>query len=219
MQVSYAVVFGVTLLTSFAATIPFGPINLSVIETTVNRNLRAGCYFAIAAALVEILQSFIALHVSPQTLVPLLDHYVVRFFVVAFFLILGFSFLLKKDGLQVQREKKKSGKRDFVRGLTVALLNPQTIAFWIIVLAYFKSIKLVEISGNTASGLISVFILAACLGKLLALLLFVLLSQMVISKVQFINRFLNKIIGILLIALGIFQGVRAVIFTVNPTLN
>ena len=59
MYFKYTLIFSVTFLTSLLASIPFGPINLNVIYSTVQKNKNAGLCFAAAAALIELLQSFI----------------------------------------------------------------------------------------------------------------------------------------------------------------
>ena len=50
MYFKYTLIFSVTFFTSLLASIPFGPINLNVIYTTVQKNKKAGLSFAAAAA-------------------------------------------------------------------------------------------------------------------------------------------------------------------------
>ena len=54
-------IFFTTLLISFIGSLPFGPINLVMIDVTINYRLRSAYGFALAAALVEIVQAFLAL--------------------------------------------------------------------------------------------------------------------------------------------------------------
>ena len=60
MAVSTISVFFIALVASFGGTLPFGPINLSVVNTTINRSFKAALRFSTAAALVEILQALVA---------------------------------------------------------------------------------------------------------------------------------------------------------------
>ena len=53
MEPSPALVFLLSMLASIVGTLPFGPINLSVVDTTINRSWRAAFHFSVAAALVE----------------------------------------------------------------------------------------------------------------------------------------------------------------------
>lgn len=47
-------------LGSFLGGVPFGPINLSVVDLTLKKSIRSGLRFSFAAALVEIAQAIIA---------------------------------------------------------------------------------------------------------------------------------------------------------------
>lgn len=61
MGISPVFVLLIGWLASFTGTLPLGPINLSVVEVTVNRSFRAAIWLSVAAALVEIFQSLLAL--------------------------------------------------------------------------------------------------------------------------------------------------------------
>jgi len=49
---------------SFLGSIPFGPVNLSMVDTTLNKGFKNGLHFATAASLVEILQATAALYLG-----------------------------------------------------------------------------------------------------------------------------------------------------------
>lgn len=53
--------FLVALVSALLGTIPFGPINLAVVKTTVDRNATRGIEMAVAASLVEIVEALIAI--------------------------------------------------------------------------------------------------------------------------------------------------------------
>ena len=53
--------FVVGLAACFLGTIPFGPINLTVVKTTVDYNAARGTEVAFAASVVEMLQALIAI--------------------------------------------------------------------------------------------------------------------------------------------------------------
>jgi len=107
MEPSPALIFFLSMLASIAGTLPFGPINLSVVDTTINRSWRAAFHFSIAAALIEIPQSFIAIRFNP-TVQQLLQHNVwVKSFDVVFFVAIGLVFFCRKP-LQEGVKKSKS---------------------------------------------------------------------------------------------------------------
>jgi len=157
MYFKYTLIFSVTFLTSLLASIPFGPINLNVIYITVKKNKKAGLSFAAAASMIELFQSFIAIQVSPAYLVPFLDHHLTIIFTTIFLIFFGIFFIFKKEKNNKEvltNAKEYTGFLQFCRGMLISLLNVQTIAFWIAMTTYFRSIKLFDIKGNTPYYLI-----------------------------------------------------------------
>lgn len=215
MYFKYTLIFSVTFLTSLLASIPFGPINLNVIYSTVQRNKKAGLSFASAAAMVELLQSFIAIQVSPSYLVPILEHYLTIIFTSIFLLLLGVFFIFKKEKdkkVELASEKKYTRLSPFFRGMLIALLNIPTIAFWIAMTTYYRSINLFDIKESTPYYLIICFISAAAMGKLITLSTYALLANRFLPYLGKFKKLLPKLIGILLIMMGIFQMFRLFIF-------
>lgn len=213
MYFKYTLVFSVTFLTSLLGSIPFGPINLNVIYITVQRNKKAGLTFAAAAAIIELLQSFIAIQVSPSYLVPILDHYLTIIFTSIFFILLGVYFLIKREKEYHFRESAEYNSfYQFCRGMFVAILNFPTIAFWIAMITYFKSIKLFDVKDTSGYYLIICFISAAALGKLISLSGYAFLANRFLPQLGKFRKYLPKLIGILLIMMGLIQVFRIFIF-------
>jgi threonine/homoserine/homoserine lactone efflux protein len=220
MYFKYTLIFSVTFLTSLLASIPFGPINLNVIYTTVQKNKKAGFTFAAAAAIVELFQSFLAIQVSPTFLVPLLDHYLTIIFTSVFLILFGIFFLFKKEKKQVLPHTPEFNLfYQFFRGMVIAFLNLPTIAFWIAMTTYFKSIKLFDLKETTTYYLIICFISAAALGKLITLSSYVLLANKFLPHLGKFRKFLPKLIGILLIMMGLFQVFRIFIFDLSAQIS
>ena len=201
--------FIIGLIASFLGALPFGPINLSVVDTTVRKSLQAGLWLALAAALVEILQSFVAVHCSMWISQAIQASPWVKIAAFILFIGLGLFFFFKK-GIKKEKEEQKSGG-NFVRGMIISLLNPQAIPFWIFVLTYLEMTQMIEINTQQKLHLVLLFLLGVAVGKFLALLGFGLLSKTIRNKTDFINQWMNKIIGTILIIIGIFQGFQ--IFT------
>lgn len=203
-------IFFITLIISFVGTLPFGPINLIMIDTTLKNNFRAGFWFAVAAALVEMGQSVIALYGSSFISKTIEKGPWVQIAGFLFFLLLGTLFLLKKNTADsIAPENVQNGF--FRKGLVVAMLNPQAIPFWVIVLAILQSTPIATVTSQRNILLIVSFALAAASGKLGALLLFGILSERIISRSTLIRTHINRIIGFILIIVGVFQGILAFI--------
>ena len=82
----------VPLSVGFAGSLSFGPINLCVVDTTVRHNLRAGIWFASAAALVESLQASIALYFGEFYPLFLRKYPWVHLVILVFFCGIGYRF-------------------------------------------------------------------------------------------------------------------------------
>lgn len=207
MEPSPALIFFLSMLASIAGTLPFGPINLSVVNTTINRSWRAAFHFSIAAALIEIPQSFIAIRFNPMVQ-QLLQHNVwVKSFVVVFFMGIGLVFFCRKP-LKEGEKKAKLKNNDFINGLLVSIANPQAIPFWIFILAFLKSAEYLDISDHPPLYFLCLFLSGVACGKLLTLLFYAFLSQLIVKRAAFVSQWMNKIIGVILMGIGLVQGMR-----------
>lgn len=208
MAFSMLAIFFITLIISFVGSLPFGPINLVMIDTTLKNSLRAGFWFSFAAALVEMGQSLVALHGNSWLNSEVYHSPWIKILGFILFSILGLLFLFKKER-ETNHNSYSSKKGFFVKGLVVALLNPQAIPFWIIILAYLQSTQFSTINAQSTTANIISFIVGASCGKLGALMLFGIMSQQIINRSSLIRNHINRIIGIILLAVGMFQGILA----------
>ena len=197
-------------IASFLGTLPFGPINLSVVDTTIKKSFYAGLQFSIAAAIVEIFQAMIALHCN-----MLISHFFTtnpwtKMAAVALFIGLGLFFFLKKATHQTEEDSGKR-KNNYIRGVIIAVLNPQAIPFWIFVLSYVESTYHIFLSSYSGWFIVGLFLVGVSLGKLAALMLFGVLSKLICEKSSFLNLWMNKIIGSILIAIGLFQAAQVIL--------
>lgn len=210
MSLHPMLVFLITWTASFTGTLPFGPINLSVVDTTIRQSFRAGLWFSVAAAIVEIGQSFIALQFNHSITGYLDGHPWAKLVAAIVFLGIGLAFLLRKDKEENQKQQWAK-KSNFVRGLFISLLNAQAIPFWIFVLAYLETSQSIQFSTHQSMQIVMAFFLGVSTGKLAALLLFGLLGQLISQRSQLIQHWMNKAIGGILIGIGLFQGLQAAI--------
>ncbi|NRB51400.1 MAG: LysE family transporter [Saprospiraceae bacterium] len=200
--------FAIGWLASFLGTLPFGPINLSVVSRTVKNSLRAGLWFAFAAALIEIAQSFIALHCS-----ALINQYLdstpwIKWATAGLFTLLGLVFMLRREKIQ-EEETAKRKDNNFLAGIIISVINFQAIPFWIFILTYLDMSHHVRIDTNLSLGGIALFLLGVSTGKFAALTLFGLVSQSVKNRVHQLKFWMNKVIGFILLLIGIFQFFNA----------
>ncbi|MBT4256534.1 MAG: hypothetical protein HOD87_10800, partial [Gammaproteobacteria bacterium] len=88
--------FLVGFLLCFLGTLPFGPINLSVVKVTVDHGLRRGMEIAAAASLIEVLQALIAIVFGLMISNFLENNTAVKFVLAIVFVILAAYIFFRK---------------------------------------------------------------------------------------------------------------------------
>ena len=198
--------FGLGLISSFLGALPLGTVNLSVVDATVNKSFKAGLNISIAASLIEILQTSLALVFGMQISNQISSNIYTKIFVFLVFAFLGVVFLTRKNKSCKDKINKKDIP-DFFRGIILALINPQALPFWVFMIAWFQSHHLLALDPHGQFALIAIFLIGVWAGKFLALLLFGYLSVMIVNRVQSLSLWMNKIIGGVLLLLAIYQGI------------
>ncbi|MFL5731194.1 MAG: LysE family translocator [Cytophagaceae bacterium] len=195
--------FFLGMIISIWGSIPLGTINLGVIQTTVSRNVRAGIYFAVGATLVELVYSFIAIQYLAVFLIanPLVN-LIIQMIAIPVFLLLGI--LSYKKSAPSHREEKPMKGKSFVEGITLGLLNPLQIPFWVAYTSYLISnlwIKNQEV-------LLNVFIAGICTGTLIILCIIAVLSKKFTSVMNIGSGYINRIIAFVFFGLAFYQTVK-----------
>lgn len=206
MEVNFLTYGALGIAASFVGTIPVGPINISVVATTIKRNFKAGIVFSSSAAFVEILQSFIALQFGMLLSGMLFNNPSFQFAVSVVFTTVGAIFLLKKEKVTLKNNSKKKLPA-WANGIIISLLNPQALPFWIFVLGYYQSASLIDmelLSLGHVNCVLS-FLIGVYLGKFAALSMYSYLSIYLSSKIGQFAFWMNKILGGVFIFFAIGQ--------------
>ncbi len=198
-------IFG--LVASFLSGVAFGPINLSVVDITLKKNIRSALRFSMAASLAEIVHAMIAVMFGKLISKKIDEFPELNLLVIIFFVAIGLYFILKKDKpkSEVTSNSKKS---NFVQGFMVAIFNPQVIPFWIFVLAYLKSSQTLYLK----SWHLVLFLVGVLLGKFAILGIYGYLSNYINKHTNNLNDYVSKGIGGLLLAVGLFQAIKYFFF-------
>lgn len=206
MEANFLMYLALGTVASFAGTIPVGPINISVVATTLKRNFKAGIIFSGSAAVIEILQSFIALQFGMLLSGLLFNNPSFQIAVSIVFLLIGVVFLLKKEQPALKNKSKKKLPA-WLNGMLISLLNPQALPFWIFVLGYYQSASLIDmelLSLGHVNCVLS-FLIGVYLGKFAALSMYSYLSVYLSSKIGHFAYWMNKILGAVFIILAFGQ--------------
>ena len=199
--------FVASFLISFIGTLPLGPINLSVVETTLKEGRRAASFLSLAASILEMGQVFIALYCSWWFADLLSYSDWTKWAAVLLFILIGLFFWLKKEKKKDQKVQRVNEKGAFLKGVVLGILNPQAVPFWFFVLSSLNSTDVLNLNFQDNVFLIFLFLLAAGIGKFASLSLFAAISKLVEKQAAKYSEYLNKIIGGVLIGIGLIQAI------------
>ena len=193
--------FIVALLACLLGTIPFGPINLTVVKTTVDYNAARGSEVAMAASMVEILQALIAIWFGMVISNFLESNLLIRLAIAVAFVVLAIVIFRRKPKPALSEDS--SGEESFfLKGLLIAVLNPQAIPFWIFALAAISQYFMFEYEGIYLLA----FLAGVFAGKLIALNGFVIASNFLKSHLQQSSIWVNRVLASVLMFIGLSQG-------------
>lgn len=195
------------LMGSFLGGMAFGPINLSVVELTLRRDMQCATRFIAAAAIVEIFQAYIAILFGKLIARSIAEIPEFKLLVIAFFLVLGMVFILKKNKSDASLAPT-TNRSNFINGFIVAILNPQAIPYWIFVLAYLKSSNALHLE----SWNFALFLVGILGGKFLILSLYSYLSAYIKKRNAHLDAYVSKVIGGILLLVGLLQALNYFFF-------
>jgi len=192
-----------TIIVSFLGSLQLGPVNLSVIRTTLTSSIRQAKWVAFGGVVPEIIYSFLALQISSISGFSdsLLNY---KWLVGAFFMLIGVYYFFKSSRTQTDVDLSPTKSNEFLSGFFLALLNFQLLPFWLGV----------SISVNNASFLSITslfdkfsFIFGSAIGAFLLLLLLINLTSVHKNRILLLleNFNLNRIFGVLFVILGFIQ--------------
>lgn len=146
----FAINFFVGMLAAMIATLPLGPVNLDIVQRTISKGLYQGVQVAMGSALSEMLWCALAVYGTSLLFAsPEQEDQVFLYFKLAsipLLLVLGSVNLYKRvprpkvhiKGSDDDAQKKKFGSAVLV-GVSLNLLNPVLLAFWLAISAYLKA--------------------------------------------------------------------------------
>lgn len=203
-------VFLATSIISFVGSVQLGPVNLSVIRHTLERDLRTGLRVASGGCVPEIIYSslaiwgveFIGRHESFFKIFELV--------VIPVFLGLGIYNYLKKEKSNGGEDNDNgtvlpSERSSFLKGFLLGMLNPQLFIFWFTSLVYINSFEFMKINDLPSKAS---FVAGTAAG---AFILLFTIAAITHQKKAFITKSLskyniNRIVGIIFMLLAVVQA-------------
>ncbi len=189
--------FLITYLAAFLGVVPPGLVNMTVAKTCVVRGKKNGMFTALGAAIVVLIQAFIAVLLAKY----IFDHPLVKkMFLRAglvIFVILGIYFFLKAKSRKVIKPRaKKASANSILKGMLVAVLNVFPIPYFVAIAGAMN------INNNVTYdwSLIISFALAASMGTFTTLYFYVLSFAKIEERAESFAKYSNYfMVGLMLI--------------------
>lgn len=194
--------FLIGFLCSFMGTLAIGPTNLGVINITIRHNMHSAARFSMAASLVELVYATAAI-LFGKLIINKIDEFPgIKIIVILFFFLAGVYFFFKKEKEPESEDDQPVNKSFFLKGIIVALINPQTIPYWLFVTTYLTSHEIIHLSRWN----LVFFLTGGFVGKYLTLSLYGMLSEYLKKRTSRVAFYLNKFIGLTLIVISVLQA-------------
>lgn len=193
-------------LASFIGSLQLGPVNMFVIDSTLTKNKKSAYLVAIGGCLPEFVYCGLAVFTGSLFLHHATIFFAFKVLLVVFMTVIGCFYLLKKpvDKVNSTQPPARSYFGNFLKGFSLAILNPQLLPFWLFMMVYFQSINFLEIKSLVDKF---AYIAGAGLGAfaLLALIISTIEKFKTKITVYLNNKYYNKFIALLFFAIAIQQ--------------
>lgn len=194
-------VFTVAFIVSYLGSIPPGTINISVMQMSIQKQRRAALFFGLGASVIELI--YVAITVKFQQFLYAHERLTFAFQIVTAVVLVALGIINLVSRITSQKFiphgsiRRRTG---FKRGVTLGLLNPMTIPFWLIVTNYLVTNNWVTVGGKNFWAYVT--------GLAAGTFILMVTVDFLGSKFQKIsdNTFLvRKVPGILFMMMGIYS--------------
>ncbi|MGB0864698.1 MAG: LysE family translocator [Saprospiraceae bacterium] len=185
---------------SYVGSIPPGMLNLTAIEITRTEKLIGAWLFALACGFIEFFQGFLALKFSDFLTANQQIECYIQVSVIPIFLILSIIYFRQKPP-KTQKEQSNTNKTAFYKGIVLSLANPLAVIFWLVWGTYFSQQGLLILD----NWHISIFMFGVSVGTVATLMTYSFLSEIILKKIGSFSRWINQIIGVILLSLVFYQ--------------
>ena len=199
------IIYFVTALISYVATVPPGPLSVYAVHTTLQKNIKIALWVAFGGILGEMGYTYLAIEgVMIFDQFPTVVYWI-QWGIIVLLLIVGlFTFFHKDEPLETEKVEVKGRFLSIFKGITLSLFTPALFPFWVIVLLEYKKYDWLKINSNADKIF---FVLGAETGTFLLVYTYAYITERkrnIIFKYLTDNR-LNRLMGSLYIGLAVWQ--------------
>lgn len=190
-----------SIIITVLGAVPFGLVNLTVIDIAYRSNTRKAMQVAIGATGIEIIFGLIAVYLGAFIQYYIDTNNIIRYTFLIIPGIVGFVFIFKKNSNKI---KTYSDNQGFYTGAFLNIISIQVLMFWIIAISYLNTLIPLQFDIKN----IVFFIIGIAIGKIGILGLYAHFSERILSRFQFLANNINKLIGVILLCTVILQAIR-----------
>jgi threonine/homoserine/homoserine lactone efflux protein len=198
--------FSIGLAVAFLGALPLGASNIAVINTSIKQNINQASKIIFASGFAEVILSYYALHCNLI---------VTNFFENNLWLQIVIALVLFGVGLLLYFKSQHNNyakpwrlrASKYVTGFFLGLLNPPVLIYWIVAFSLINNSNLM-LSYNSPILTLIFFFFGVYLGKVFALYLYGKFSILIKNRIRNVSMALNKLTGVLLIIIALFQGIK-----------
>jgi threonine/homoserine/homoserine lactone efflux protein len=204
-------IFLLTFFISFVGSIHPGPLNLSVIQTTLQKGIYQALLLTFGGIIPEIIYGYLAVEgIMIFEKYPVIFN-VMQWAVVPILLFLGIQQIIasrkSKSIIKTRIDASSNVVQGILRGFTLSITNPQLLPYWIVILINYQNYKFLKINELSDKLL---FVLGASLG---AFALNYVYAYVAHKQRERIFKNLNEshfkqLIGYIFVLIGLLQGIK-----------
>lgn len=198
-----------SIIASFIGSLQLGPVNLSVIDTAIHQNRKNAFWVAVGGSLPEFIYCFLAVFAGSFLIKNPTFFKTLKIIIAIILIVLALFYFFKKNKESKVLEEKsvehhQNLLKNFSKGFSLGMLNPQLMPFWLSVQVVFNSYSFLVIDEKIDYFF---FILGAGLGAFLLLISIVFtITQYKNIILKFLsNNLYNRILAILFLLIGLQQ--------------
>jgi threonine/homoserine/homoserine lactone efflux protein len=192
---------GFGFFVSVIGALPFGLVNLSVLDAANRMNNRVALSISHGAAIVEVLFGLIAIYAGSIIHQFISENSIINYISIAVLGLAGIIFLAKRRNIKSPGQSKSSG---FFKGALLNIISFQVLIFWLVAVAFLSSKQIMDYHFTT----ILVFVIGIWIGKMTVLWLYIQLSNKIVSKSKIMSNNMDRILGFILFVIALIQIVR-----------
>jgi threonine/homoserine/homoserine lactone efflux protein len=128
-----------------------GPVNLFVINSALYDGKKTAYYIAIGGCIPEFIYCALAVFANSYLIEYKSLIFLLKIGFITILIIVGFIFYFKKQSNVAVKNETNLNEQPIqyiLKGLSLAVLNPQLLPFWIFIQIYFNSIPFLKIQSN-----------------------------------------------------------------------